>query len=138
MPFVIFLCTYVSSIKLCCTTYWWGENIGNLHGNCPLIRPKFSLPNIVHVFMLMYNRSLNRFAKVFPPKYTESVILPKFHLARILHYNYGIRYLSNVSYVQFIHGTKILHGIKFYGFMVVGKTVKLKSIMCCKDTKLLR
>ena len=26
------------------------------------------------------------------------------------------------------HGTKILHGIKFYGFMVSGRTIKLKSI----------
>ena len=26
------------------------------------------------------------------------------------------------------YGTKILHGIKFYGFMVVSRTVKLKSI----------
>ena len=26
------------------------------------------------------------------------------------------------------YGTKILHGIKFYGFTVVGRTVKFKSI----------
>ena len=26
------------------------------------------------------------------------------------------------------YGMKILHGIKFYGFTVVGRTVKLKSI----------
>ena len=26
------------------------------------------------------------------------------------------------------YGTKILHGIKFYGFTVVGTTVKLKSV----------
>ena len=26
------------------------------------------------------------------------------------------------------YGTKILHGIEFYGFMVSGRTVKLKSV----------
>ena len=30
--------------------------------------------------------------------------------------------------LQLPYGTKILHGIKFYGFTAVGRTVKLKSI----------
>ena len=32
----------------------------------------------------------------------------------------------NIKYI--LYGTKILHGIKFYGFTVVGRAVKLKSI----------
>ena len=32
------------------------------------------------------------------------------------------------SKINIPYDTKILHGIKFYGFTVVGRTVKLKSI----------
>ena len=36
--------------------------------------------------------------------------------------------LIGFALVKIPYGIKILHGIKFYGFTVVGRTVKLKSI----------
>jgi len=60
-----------------------GGNIGKF-GDCP----NFSNPNFINT--LKCNGTLTKFAKVFPSKYTDGMISPKFYAANILHYSYGI------------------------------------------------